>query len=80
MIRSPAMRMLRTSCLLVLTLATVASVGALAGCGHPKALIPVDSPLMTWSPPEDQAPAQTTPAPAPAKQESKQDAGKPSAK
>ena len=45
------MRMLRTISLVALA----ASLTVLAACGGSgKAIVPVDSPLMPWSPPEDQ--------------------------
>jgi hypothetical protein len=56
------MRTLRTISLAALAL----GLAALAGCGHTKALVPVDSPLLTWSPPEDLQPAAGEAAPAPA--------------
>jgi hypothetical protein len=41
-----------------------------AGCGHQTALVPVDSPLVQWQPPEDlQSSTPESGAPAPAKPE-----------
>ena len=34
-----------------------------AGCAHQKALVPVDSPLVQWQPPEDLGPAPGDAAP-----------------
>ncbi len=63
-----AMRTLRTISLALLAPGLALGFAALAGCGHTHALVPVDSPLLTWSPPEDlqPSPAETAPAPAPA--------------
>jgi hypothetical protein len=48
-----------------------------AGCGHTKALVPVDSPLMPWQAPEDlQAPDEAAPAAAPAVKPEAKPAGK----
>jgi hypothetical protein len=53
------MRTLRTLCFasLAVGLATVTSA-----CGHTKGVVPVDSPLVQWQPPEDLQPS-ATPAP-----------------
>ena len=67
------MRTLRTITLglLAVGLATVTSA-----CGHTKGVIPVDSPLVQWQPPEDLPPS-TAPSATP---EAKPEAATPAAK
>jgi hypothetical protein len=53
------MRTLRTLCLALLAVGLTAVTSA---CGHTKGVVPVDSPLVQWQPPEDLQPS-TAPAP-----------------
>lgn len=51
------MRTLRTVSLALLAVGLATVISA---CGHTKGVVPVDSPLVQWQPPEDLQPSTTT--------------------
>jgi hypothetical protein len=51
------MRTLRTLCLASLAVGLMTVTSA---CGHTKGVVPVDSPLVQWQPPEDLQPSPAT--------------------
>jgi hypothetical protein len=69
------MRTLRTVSLATLAVGLATVISA---CGHTKGVVPVDSPLVQWQPPEDLQPSTATPAETPP--EAKPEAAKPAGK
>jgi hypothetical protein len=71
------MRTLRTITLGTASVAMwVGLATVISACGHTKGVVPVDSPLVQWQPPDDYPPTSTAPAATP---EAKPEAAAPAA-